>query len=105
MGKKSRKKNQAKTQKAQSQQAAPKQSKKSVKSSGGGFNPIQTWKNLSQVTRFVLTFAFLIICFYIIIWPSELYQLSFVPFITDLDAKLASIILTLIKIIIIKLSE
>lgn len=98
MGKKSRKKNQqAKKQNEQSQQQAkgsPKKVKRS-KGDGGGFNPIQTWKNLSAVTRFVLTFAFLIGCFYLFFWTSSLFHNYFVAFITQLDAKLASIILNI----------
>lgn len=98
MGKKSRKKNQAKEQKVQAEQAAtqqPKKSKKSSGSGGGGFNPIDRWKSLSQVTRFVLMFAFLIGCFYLFLWTTNWFHEYFVAFITRLDAKIASVILNI----------
>jgi len=97
MGKKSRKKNQAKEQKGK--QPLPTQSSsKNTKSSGdggGGFNPIQTWKNLSAVTRFVAVFALLIACFYLFLWTTNWFHEYFVAFITQLDAKLASIVLNI----------
>ncbi len=97
MGKKSRKKNQAKAQKEQSQQAAAPETRKNSTSSGegGGFNPIKRWKSLSQVTRFVLTFALLIGAFYLFLWTTNWFHEYFVAFITQLDAKIASIILNI----------
>lgn len=95
MGKKSRKKNQQRQQKEQQPQQGKQESVKKSRGEGGGFNPVKIWKNLSPVTRFVALFGFLIACFYLFFWTTNWFHEYIVAFVTQLDAKLASIALNI----------